>query len=310
MLAKRKITCAEFRKTDMVDWLNSLGFKPVRIDDKEAWYISFFRKGEKNASLRVNIKLQLFIDYGDSKYSGDIIKLGCSLFNTDVKGLLQHLNNESFFFRQHIFSDNPKTQEPGIKVLLVDEISDPKVVSYIRSRCISLEIAQKYCKQITYIAGGHKYMAIGILNIQNEWELRIPYSEIKLCTKKAITIISNNSDSVCLFEGFFDMLSFMKMTPNFNEFDLISLNSVKMLPQAMPYLIHYKIVKTYFDNDNRGGEATGVVLAMGLSLCINMSKEFKEKDLNAHLVALNRKKDKNEITIQEDNKHQSLGMGV
>jgi hypothetical protein len=309
MPAKRKITCAEFRKTDIVDWLETLGKIPSKINDKEAWYYSFFRN-EGVPSLRVNRRLQLFIDYADKKFSGDIIKLGCLLFNTNVKGLLKHLNNESFSFRQHEFSNTPKTQEPGIKVLLVEELSDPKVVSYIRSRCISLEIARKYCKQITYIAGGRKYLAIGILNIKNEWELRIPYSEIKLCTKKAITIISNNSDTVCLFEGLFDMLSFMQMTSNYSEFDLISLNSVKMLPQAMPYLIHYKTVKIYLDNDDRGTEGTGIVLGMGLSLCINMSKEFKEKDLNAHLVARNLKNDKNEIKVEKDIKPQSQGLGL
>lgn len=228
MLAKRKITCSDVRKIDLVDFLASLGFHPSRINEREAWFFSPIKTKEKEASFRVNINRQLWYDYSLGE-GGDIIKLGCKLFNCSISELLEKLQNQTFSFSQPVVSNN---EENRIIVDSIEEITVPQLVNYIKKRAIGFSIAKTYCKQVNYRVGQFQFSSVGFINDSDGWELRS--ASFKGATKKDTSTVSNNSKRVCVFEGFFDTLSFIQLhRETHHKFDLITLNSLSLLNKAI-----------------------------------------------------------------------------
>lgn len=286
MQAKRKNSCSEIKKIDLIDFLRKLGYQPTRINHKEAWYYSPLKTKEKVASFRINIERQLWYDYSLGE-GGDIIKLGCKLFNCSISELLDKLQNQSFSFRQPEVYINEGNR---IVIDSIEEISKPELVNYIKQRAIDLNIAKTFCKQINYRASGIHFKSIGFINDSKGWELRS--ISFKGATKKDISTISNNNPCVCVFEGFFDTLSFIQLNKaTYKENDLITLNSLSLMDKFLKISKKYVTVKLYLDNDDSGKRATSEIIGSGTNNCIDMSGEYSEfKDLNDFLKSCSQQK--------------------
>ncbi|MDD2197747.1 MAG: toprim domain-containing protein [Bacteroidales bacterium] len=280
MLAKRKMNCSDAKKVDVIDFLASVGYKPKKINSKEAWYNSPLRPDEKKPSFRVNINRQLWYDYGIGE-GGDIIKLGCKLFNCSIKELLEKLQNQCFSFSQPIVSI---TDENKIIVDSIAEISDPSLLNYIKKRAIDFSIAKTYCKQVNYRVGKYQFNSVGFINDSDGWELRS--EKFKGATKKGISTISNNSDSVCVFEGFFDTLSFIQLhKETYHKYNFITLNSLSLLDKVIVLVKSYNEVNLYLDNDSAGELASQKLMELDARLIKNCSNQFYgSKDLNELLM--------------------------
>jgi DNA primase len=61
----------EFKEIDLVEYLSSLGFKPRKVRNEDFWYLSPLRE-EKEASFKVNRKLNVWYDHGIGK-GGNLI---------------------------------------------------------------------------------------------------------------------------------------------------------------------------------------------------------------------------------------------
>ena len=103
--------------------------------------------------------------------------------------------------------------------------------------------------------------AIGFENDKGGWEFRSPTT--KICTCKAISTRckKEGNTTVCVFEGFFDYLSFLTMMkPECRQkYDSVILNSVGMANKAIPILKGYKSVRCYLDNDHAGKNAFDII---------------------------------------------------
>ena len=70
---------------------------------------------------------------------------------------------------------------------------------------------------------------------------------------KSITTFDRHGDTALLFEGFFDLLSYLtlqhKATPTA---DTAVLNSVVNLPRALPFLARHTTIHAFLDNDEAG----------------------------------------------------------
>ena len=84
------------------------------------------------------------------------------------------------------------------------------------------------------------------------WELRSPQFKGS-SAPKTITTFDRHGDTALLFEGFFDLLSYLtlqhKPTP---AVDTAVLNSVVNLPRALPFLARHATIHTFLDNDEAG----------------------------------------------------------
>ncbi|MCX8532687.1 hypothetical protein [Chryseobacterium luquanense] len=96
-------------------------------------------------------------------------------------------------------------------------------------------------KEIHYRMNDKNYFGNGFKNNSSSYEIRNKYSKICL-SKKDISTIKNGSDSLRIFEGFFDFLSiknvekFLEKRPS----DYIILNSVSMISNIKIALDNYE----------------------------------------------------------------------
>ncbi|MEW5845302.1 MAG: toprim domain-containing protein [Bacteroidota bacterium] len=157
------------------------------------------------------------------------------------------------------------------------------MINYIESRGIDIGIAKKFCRQIEYTVGNAHYSSIGFENIIGGWEIRD--KSFKGATVKAISVINHSSSSVCVFEGFFDLLSFVQLNiDSFVNYDLLSLNSLSLIKKSVTLLERYQNIILFLDNDERGREvAYSLSQSFGAKVDDRSNMYSSFKDLNEYL---------------------------
>lgn len=281
MLNRKKINCEEAKKIPIGEFLAHFGFNPVEIKKNDSYYLSPFRD-EKNPSFRINHRLNIWYDYGISK-GGTIIDLGIMLLNCSIEDLLQKLTEINFSSVQPVIKP---IESSTINIVETKKLTSPELISYLKSRSIDIKIALKYCVEVIFTLKGKTYYAIGFKNKSNGYELRNKYFKGS-SSPKDYTIVNNNSDSLCVFEGFFDFLSYfdsqIEMT---GTFDFLILNTIAFLEKSKAMYGKYKVVYLFLDLDSAGTGGASKLKALGTFMCIDKSNEYKGyKDLNEFKMA-------------------------
>ncbi len=210
------MTIQEAKQIRIADYLQSLGYTPVKRQDSSLWYKSPLRE-EAEASFKVNTELNQWYDFGIGK-GGNIIALASELYRSDnVPYLLECIAKQTPHLHTAIhvpFSfGRQSVSEPMYRHLQVSELSSPVLLSYLQERGISTELAKRECKELHFENKGRPYFAIGFPNMAGGYEVRNRY--FKGCVApKDITHIrqSGEQPTTCyLFEGFMDYLSFLSI---------------------------------------------------------------------------------------------------
>ncbi|WP_018614986.1 CHC2 zinc finger domain-containing protein [Segetibacter koreensis] len=94
-------SCQELKQIDIVEYLEKLGYHPESIRNNDYWYLSPLRE-EKEASFKVNRKLNLWYDHGLGK-GGSIIDFGMLYYKCSIPEFLQKLS-QSFSFLPKILN--------------------------------------------------------------------------------------------------------------------------------------------------------------------------------------------------------------
>ena len=81
--------CEEGNKLDLVEYLFSLGFTPIKIKGNNYWYISPLRD-EKEASFKIDRNKNVWYDHGAGK-GGTAVDFVMQYFKCDVARALQKL---------------------------------------------------------------------------------------------------------------------------------------------------------------------------------------------------------------------------
>ena len=290
------MTIQEVKQIRIADYLQSLGYTPVKQQGNSLWYKSPLRE-EAEASFKVNTELNQWYDFGIGK-GGNIIALASELYRSDnVPYLLECIAKQTPY--QHTANHTPfsfgrqSVSEPMYRHLQVSELSSPALLSYLQERGISTELAKRECKERHYIYEDKPYFALGFPNMAGGYEVRNRY--FKGCVApKDITHIrqQGESRSMCyLFEGFMDYLSFLTIRmrnnpqyPRLTMQDYIILNSVSNLAKAEGILADYSRIDCFLDNDTAGRTACEHLKARFGERLSDMSIYYREyKDLNDYL---------------------------
>jgi len=101
------MTTQEAKQIRIADYLQSLGYTPVKQQGNSLWYKSPFRQ-ETEASFKVNTDRNLWFDYGLGR-GGNIIALAQELYASDYVPYLlgriaeqaPHIRPVSFFYGTH-----------------------------------------------------------------------------------------------------------------------------------------------------------------------------------------------------------------
>ena len=241
----------EAKQIKIADYLQSLGYSPVKQQGNCLWYKSPFRQ-ETEASFKVNTDRNLWFDYGLGR-GGNIIALAGVLYASDhVPYLLGKIAEQAPHIRPISFSFRQQASEPSFQHLEVGELTHPALLRYLQERGINIALAKAQCKELHFTHNGKPYFAIGFPNVAGGYEIRSRF--FKGCVPpKDVSLVKAEgslSDVCSVFEGFMDFLS--AVTLGLETGDCLVLNSVANVEKAMRYLDGYERIDCYLDRDEAG----------------------------------------------------------
>lgn len=257
------MTIQEAKQIRIADYLQSLGYTPVKQQGNSLWYNSPFRQ-ETEASFKVNTDRNLWYDYGLGR-GGNILALAQELYQSDyVPYLLDWIAEQAPHIRPVSFPFHQQASKPSFQQLGVRELLHPVLLRYLQERGIDIALARLECKELHFIHSGKPYFAIGFPNVAGGYEVRNRF--FKGCiAPKDITHIRQQGElrEKCLvFEGMMDYLSFLTLRmkncpnmPNLDRQDYVILNSVANVSKAADVLHGYGRIHCLLDNDEAGGKA-------------------------------------------------------
>jgi len=292
-MSSHYISCSEVKETDLVYYLQQLGYEPSKITGQDHWYLSPFRN-EKTPSFKVNRKKNLWFDFGEGA-GGTIIDFGIRYYKCSIQEFLRKLNLEmpmNFSFHQPIPENRNVEENNSGKILITDSraIADPDLRKYLHERHIPLLIANRFCSEIEFELYGKKHFAIGFKNDLGGYELRSPNFKGS-SSPKNIRLFKNNSSTITVFEGFFDFLSFQtnllydrKSVHDLpkNQDSYLVLNSLAFIEKNRMMLEKYQHVNLYLDRDESGLKAASQALAWSDRYQDKSQLYAKFKDLNEY----------------------------
>ena len=155
----------EIKKIKLADYLQSLGYTPVKQQGRSLWYKSPLRN-ETDASFKVNTELNQWYDFGIGK-GGNIIALAAELYHCEnVAYLLERIAERTPYIRPASFSfGEQQTSNHSFEDIKVGELSSPALIDYLRGRGINIELAKRECKELRYEYEGKTYFVVGFPNI-------------------------------------------------------------------------------------------------------------------------------------------------
>ncbi len=279
--------CEDSKKIDLVGWLSSLGYQPQKILGQDYWYCSPLRE-ERTASFKVNRRLNAWFDFGIGK-GGNLVDFGLLYYKCTIPELLRKLQEPFSFHQQLPYLQHPyPAVEKKLKVIAVKPIFEDGLYRYLRRRKIPLELAEKYCRQVSYELGGKIYPAIGFQNSSGGYELRNPYFKGS-SSPKEISFIDNGAKEIAVFEGFFDLLSYLVILQKQDmeltniQSNLLVLNSLSFFEKSRPLMEKHAAIHLYLDRDGPGLKYT--IQAQQISECYRDESSLYKgyKDLNDRL---------------------------
>jgi len=268
----------------------------------EDWYLSPFRE-EKTASFHVNIGKNIWYDFGEG-IGGNSVDLVCEYLKRSREDFtpadaLRWLRNMACAVPMPKHAREVILEKQKLSIKKITDIRHLALKRYIRSRGIDDEIAKNYLKEV-YVLNEEKFskfFALGLKNEDGGWDLRNPFLKGS-AGPKSITFIRGNKPKpsiIDVFEGMFDFLSILACEKKEQmEGDAIILNSISCLSKAVSYIkgYGYSSVRTWFDNDKAGKQATETFRLFANSEFglrhIAMNEKYRDhKDVNAwHMNAL------------------------
>lgn len=270
---------------------------------KTGMYYSPFRD-EKTPSFHIDEAANTWYDFGTHE-GGGLIDFVCKITGCQRKEAYDWLASIRHMIPEEVHNEVIKrAASVGESKVIIEKVNEqfskPALVEYAQSRCISREILDRYCDEVTYSVSskpGSSFFAIGFKNNSGGYVLRSKVA--KICSSSDVTTLGPdgnltmevNSKKVAVFEGFIDFLSLL----SYNEkqepgHDCCILNSVSNLEKALPWIAGHTNIMIFADNDNAGRDTyqriTDYVSDSAEEVCIyDMAELYKgHKDLNDKLV--------------------------
>lgn len=280
------MNCKQFNSISLEEVLLSLGHLPTKQNEKEAWYLNPFAN-ESQASFKINKSLNYWYLFseGIGGTNTDFMK---KYLNASVNEVLAWVEKQSFssFQQQSISNQKAENLSKQYEIIEIKNVQHPALLEYLRERKVGNQT--QFLDEIHYRMKDKNYFGIGFKNDSGGYEIRNKYSKICL-GKKDISTIKNRSESLRIFEGFFDFISF-KNVEKFLEkepVDYLVLNSVSMISKIKNSIENYENIELYFDNDEAGNRAVEMIKNENKNAedCRVLYSDFK--DLNDWMIHKN-----------------------
>jgi len=275
----------EARTIPINEFLDSIGVRPqkTRSSGNELWYSSPIRDGDNDPSFKVDIRKNLWFDFGIHK-GGNIIDLVLELEkNATIQDVLAILEKTGLYrgsvgvsssVSRIITKSSDKAEKLEVakkslagekeknafEILSVSGITNKDLINYLAERKIDLGIAQTYLKQIKFKPSNRvkSFYALGFPN-GDGFEARSGIFKGFVGNHKDLSKINlQDGTSLSIFEGFMDFLAFLSYYDNTNfKNSVIILNTINLRQRALEEITKHSFTKVYLFLDNdEGGEST------------------------------------------------------
>lgn len=266
----------------IIDFLSRIG---VTIAQKgnEAWCKSPFNPNENTASFKVDISKNAWYDHASGK-GGNLFELVKQLYGLDFKGSQQKIS-EIFSGAEIVLPPAPANPRPNTtddrKIEVVDfkayrdfvTASEKKkrrkvLVEYAESRGISIKtLCAIGAGQIKYLVNGqgmngtsNPYFAIGFPNHKGGYEIRNAFAK-RSTSPKSTSYFRGKTNSIAVFEGFFDLASAVEYYGHFPNSHVLVLNSLSFLNTAyLKGMEKFDSISLFLDNNPAGDRYTKLVM--------------------------------------------------
>jgi Toprim-like/CHC2 zinc finger len=288
----KKLTCAKAKQIDLVEYLSLLGHHPTRVANSDYWFLSPLKE-ERTASFKVNRNLNIWYDHAIGE-GGNFIDFGIRYFACSISELLRILTQQrsGFSFQQPVpareFSPSAGEKKEDLNkilVLNVRPLTNQSLLDYLVERKISIEIAERVCKEVDFTLYDKKYTVIAFENTAGGYELRS--RDFKgSSSPKAVTLVNNRAEHLTVFEGFFDYLSFLTIhdVQASNLTNFLVLNSLSFFEKSKDLMEDHQHVHLYLDRDIAGTRCTLQAIGWNKEKYIDHSSRYGGyKDLNKWL---------------------------
>lgn len=279
------------KQIPITEYLAHLGYGPVKTGPKGAWYHSMLTPGvDKTPSFQVSADGHAFHDWSTGA-SGNIIDLAmCITGKHNISAALASIESVVERICSAVIpspSFSLYKRETTLKIVSVDKLSTPALLTCVRRRGVSIDIARTYCSEVRYrfTDSGKVFYAIGWRNNSDGWELRNSFTKLAAAPKDITTVNDLCNCPYLVFEGFFDFLSAATISwfrPS--EMNAVVLNSTGQLNRAIPLLKEASRIICLLDNDNSGREATERIKRTYPSAEDHSNLFGGYKDLNEYLM--------------------------
>jgi hypothetical protein len=286
------MTIEDIKTISIVEYLESQGHRCVKSYRQRYWYKSPLHL-EKTPSFKVDMDLNLWYDFGLG-IGGNVINLAARLHPELCMHEVLCQLGKSPFSRVPTAPSNDTVKHPERDTASLDEtvirrvapLGNPLIEDYVQSRRVSLKVARTFCREIYYSnSEGKNFYGLAFPNIGGGWEVRSRYIKRSIGAKQISVVQYEQGVTAarcCLFEGFFDFLAYVTLSQMQDiglcvppPADCIILNSVNMLPMAIPLLGNYTAIHCYLDNDEAGRRATDTVLRTFEGKAVDESHRYR-----------------------------------
>jgi len=213
---------------------------------------------QKTGSISIDDTANLWYDHSSGR-GGDIIE-AVQLFEN--KGFFEAVESlsgtspiESTIARKKIEKTN------NIEIIKTVEITHNALISYLKTRGLNLLDLYSFAKEVHWRNGDKKYFAIGFKNDEEGWVLRSAIFKGNILTGGISTVLLGNGGGLKIFEGWFDFISYLKLTKADNIKGIVLNSTANLTFKLMnEVLTNNECVDLYLDNDNTGGHHTNEMI--------------------------------------------------
>lgn len=272
------------KKISIVQYLESMGAKPVRYSGIFLFYSTSFTK-EAEKTFYVNSITNRFRDKLTEDTDKDIISLVKEVFNVSFYHSVELL--EAFIEKEKYNKFNSNTYIEDlveIQILGQKPLKNQRFARYFQDKFIPFPIACKYLTECHCTINGLKKSIIGFKNKSGGYVLSTTLQTLYTLPKDITIIRGSETDMiVTCYSDFISFLSALSLDfLDSPKTDTIILNSEENLPKALPMLQSYNYVYSFLN------EANFKKLSESGVKCIDSMKVFREKypdckDLNSCL---------------------------
>ena len=261
--------------------------QPVKRSGNSWLYHAPWRT-DKHPSLAVSENGKGWKDWATGEHGNVVDLIGKIIGSTDLSAICQAAASFSFSQSNSYHFDRGKKKEKPTataNAYTIHPLQSYPLQQYVEARGIPIGIARKYLSELHWMHNGQTLYTLAYHTDQGGWVTRNLRFKRVFGFGGITTHLTKKNAPWVIFEGFFDLLSWVVLCGGVAKHNFISLNSVANIDVAIRQLAEVSTrVYLALDNDSAGDQATAKMLT-ALPNATDIRIKFKpHNDINDYLI--------------------------